>query len=101
MPGGVGEHAEQRAEPEDDEAGLQRALAAEAVAEGGGGEQQPGEHEAVGVDDPLDVGVRWPRCHPRSAGFCSVGSATLSTVLPTMTMISEAHSTASVFQRRA
>ena len=58
--GRVGEHAEQRAEPEDHEAGLQRTLAAEAVAEGGGGEQQPGEHEAVGVDDPLDVGVRRP-----------------------------------------
>ena len=37
-----------------------RALAAEAVAERGGGEQQAGEHEPVGVDDPLDVGVRRP-----------------------------------------
>ena len=53
----VGEGAEQRAEPEDDEAGLQRALAAEAVAERGGGEQQAGEDQAVGVDDPLDLGV--------------------------------------------
>ena len=85
---------------EDDEAGLQRTLAAEAVAEGGGGEQQPGEDEAVGVDDPLDVGVVAPM-PPSLGGICSVGSATLSTVLPTMTMISDAHSTASVFHRRA
>ena len=40
------------------QAGLQRALAAEAVAERGGGEQQPGEDQPVGVDDPLDLGVR-------------------------------------------
>ena len=56
----VGEHADQRPEAEDDEAGLQRALAPEAVAERGGREQQPGEHQAVGVDDPLDVGVGRP-----------------------------------------
>ena len=37
---------------------------------------------------------------PSLGGSCSVGSATLSTVLPTMTMTSDAHSTASVFQRR-
>ena len=41
---------------EQDEAGLQGALAAEAVAEGAGGEQHPGEHEGVGVDHPLEVG---------------------------------------------
>jgi hypothetical protein len=38
---------------------------------------------------------------PSLVGSCSVGSATLSTVLPTMTMTSDAHSTASVFQRRS
>ena len=37
--------------------GLQRALAAEAVAERGGREQQAGEDQAVGVDDPLHLGV--------------------------------------------
>ena len=36
-----------------DEAGLQRALAPEAVADGSGGQQHAGEHEAVGVDHPL------------------------------------------------
>ena len=40
------------------QAGLEGALAAEAVADGGGGEQQPGEDQPVGVDDPLDLGVR-------------------------------------------
>ena len=43
----------ERAEGEHAEADEQRALAAEAVAEGAGGEQQPGEHQGVGVDDPL------------------------------------------------
>ena len=55
--GVVGEGAERRAGGEHDEAGLQGALAAEAVAEGGGGEQQAGEDQAVGVDDPLHLGV--------------------------------------------
>ena len=95
--GDVGEGAEQRADAEHDEARLQRTLAAEAVAEGAGGEQQAGEHEAVGVDDPLQLGVAWRRA---ASGRASVGRATLSTVLPTMTMISDAHSTARVFQRR-
>ena len=42
--GAGGEHAE---------ADEQRALAAEPVTERAGGEQQAGEHEGVGVDDPL------------------------------------------------
>ena len=33
----------------------ERALAAEAIAEGAGGEQQAGEDEHVGVDDPLQL----------------------------------------------
>ncbi|MEZ5137592.1 MAG: hypothetical protein R2711_02070 [Acidimicrobiales bacterium] len=52
-PGGVGRGGEDGAAEEDDEAGLEGALAAEAVAEGAGGEQEPGEHERVGVDHPL------------------------------------------------
>ena len=36
----------------------QRAVAAEAVAEAAGGEQQAGEHERVGVDDPLQLAGR-------------------------------------------
>ena len=38
---------------------------------------------------------------PNSSGRCSVGSATLSTVLPMMTISSDVHSTASVFHRRS
>ena len=38
-----------------DEAELQRALAAEAVAERAGREQQAGEHERVDGDDPLQL----------------------------------------------
>ena len=47
-----------RADGEHDEADLQGALAAEAVAEAAGRQQQAGEHERVGVDDPLDLAVR-------------------------------------------
>ena len=47
--------AEQRADGEHDEAADERPLAAEAVAEGAGGEQQPGEQDGVGVDDPLEL----------------------------------------------
>ena len=43
------------ADAEDHEADRQRAPAAEAVAQRPGGEQQPGEHEHVGVDDPLQL----------------------------------------------
>ena len=38
-----------------DEPDLERALPAEAVADRTRGQQQPGEHERVGVDDPLEV----------------------------------------------
>ena len=47
--------ASRRAGQEDQEAELQRALAAVAVAERAGGEQQAGEHERVGVDHPLQL----------------------------------------------
>ena len=61
--------ANDRAGAEDDEAGAEGAAAAEAVAEGAGGQQQPGEDEDVAVDDPLQVaaaGLRGPS--PGSAG---------------------------------
>ena len=87
-----------RADGEDDEADLQRALAAEAVAERAGGEEQAGEDERVGVDDPLQLGVRG--AETARSRRCSVGSATLSTVLPTMTMISDVQRTARIFHRR-
>ena len=54
----VGEGAEQGSEGEDDEAELQRPLAPEAVTQRPGREQQAGEHQRIGVDDPLQVGVR-------------------------------------------
>ncbi len=40
------------------QAELEGALATEAVTEGTGREQQPGEHDRVGVDDPLELGGR-------------------------------------------
>ncbi len=46
-----------RSEPEDDHAELERAAAAEAVAERAGREQQAREHERVRVDDPLQLAV--------------------------------------------
>ena len=46
-----------RADGEQHDADLQGALAAEAVAEAARREQQAGEDERVGVDDPLDLAV--------------------------------------------
>ena len=52
--GGVRRAATARlAPPKSDETGLERALAPEAVAERAQREQQAGEDEQVGVDDPL------------------------------------------------
>ena len=47
-----------RADGEQDDADLQGALAAEPVAEAARRQQQSGEHERVGIDDPLDLAVR-------------------------------------------
>ena len=47
--------AQRGAEQEADETELQRALAPEAVADRARGEQQAGEHERVGGDDPLQL----------------------------------------------
>ena len=44
-----------RGEAEHGQADLQHALATEAVAEAAGGHQQAGEHQHVGVDDPLQL----------------------------------------------
>ena len=51
---------------EHDHAELQRALAAEAVTEAAGGEQQAREHERVRVDHPLELAER--RVEIASAG---------------------------------
>ena len=56
-----GERGQAGAEAEDGEADREAALAAEAVAERAGGEQQAGEDEHVGVDDPLQLGAGAPR----------------------------------------
>jgi hypothetical protein len=53
--GGGGERRGERAGGEDAQADEQRALAAAPVAQRAGGEQQPGEHQGVGVDDPLQL----------------------------------------------
>ena len=47
-----------RADAEDDEPEGEDAAPPEAVAEAPGGEQQPGEHQRVGVDDPLELAGR-------------------------------------------
>ncbi len=54
----VGEAGHHRADEEQGEAGLEGALAAEAVAEGPGGEEEAGEDERVGVDHPLELAGR-------------------------------------------
>jgi hypothetical protein len=46
---------ERRPGPEQEEADLQRPLAAEAVADRTGGQEQAGEDEHVAVEDPLQV----------------------------------------------
>ena len=53
-----GQRRHRRGDEEQHQPELQRALAAEAVAEGPGREQQPGEHERVRGDDPLQLGLR-------------------------------------------
>ena len=53
--GGVEEGREEAAGEEHEQPDLQRALAAVPVADGAGGEQEPGEHQGVGVDHPLEL----------------------------------------------
>ena len=83
-----------RADREQDDADLQRALAAEAVAEAAGRQQQAGEHEGVGVDDPLDLAVGGVRGRSISDGI-----ATLRIVLSITMISSERHSVARINQR--
>src|SRR5207302_1837971 len=54
--GGVAERGEARARAEYHETDGECAFAAEAVTERPAREQEPGEHEGVGVDDPLELG---------------------------------------------
>ena len=60
----VGEPAGQAGGADDGQAGEQHALAAEPVGQAAEGQQQRGEDEVVGVDDPLQLGrggVQLPR----------------------------------------
>ena len=57
LPGARGEAAGEAGEPEHGEAGEQHPLAPDAVGEAARGEQQRGEDEVVGVDDPLQLAV--------------------------------------------
>ena len=60
---GAGERGQRRCDPEDDKAGVESEATAVTVAESAGCEQQSGEHQAVGVDDPLQsagTGVQVP-----------------------------------------
>ena len=58
LAGGVGEASGDAGDSEHAQAGEQKSLAAEAVAEAAAGQQQRREHQAVGVDDPLQLRVR-------------------------------------------
>ena len=69
LAGRSGEGRRRGGDAEDEQPDGERALAAEAVAEGAGREQQAGEDEGVGVDDPLQgavAGLELP--HQRGQG---------------------------------
>ncbi len=57
LAGGCGEGRRGGAAAEDHKTDGQSPFAAEAVTQGPGGEEETGEHEAVGVDDPLEGAV--------------------------------------------
>ena len=89
-----GQRGERRAGAEHEQAGGEGALAAEAVAEAAGGQQQAGEDEHVGVEihcSWLDDASRSPRM---------LGRATLRIVLSSPITRRLARETASVHQRR-
>ena len=88
--GRAGEAADHGPDAEHHEADEQRLLAPEAVAERAGGEQQPGEHEGVGVDDPLQAGGAGAEVAP-----AGVGRATFSDDTAITTITSDRHSTPS------
>jgi hypothetical protein len=79
--------------PKTSEPSLSARLRPEAVTERAGGQEQAGEDEHVGVDDPLQL--RGEASRSRS----SVGSATLRMVLSSPMTSSEKQSTTSAHQR--
>ena len=56
LPGRRGQPGDQEAPAEHAEPAEEGPLAPEPVAEGPGGQEQPGEHEGVRVDDPVELG---------------------------------------------
>ena len=93
------EGREQRADAEDGETDRQEAVAAEPVTEASRGEQQAGEHQRVGVDDPLQLAGRRPEA-ALALGWARVGSATLRIVLSSVITIRLMQRTSSVSHRR-
>ena len=85
-----------RREPKSASPSSEERLAAEAVADRAGGQQQRGEGERVGVDDPLELRLRARRCRGRSPGRATLRLATAAT-----TIISARHMTRSTAPRRA
>ena len=84
------------AAPNTIEPAVEREPSSVAVTERAGGQQQPGEHEAVGVDDPLQRARR-----RRARSSARVGSATLRLALAITIITRLMHSTPSVHQRRS
>ncbi len=95
LTGAVRERREHGAGEEQHHAALQHELAAEAVADRAGGEQHPGEHEAVGVHHPLQ------RAGRRVEVVGELGRATLRLPLAIMITIRLRQSTTRIFQRLA
>jgi hypothetical protein len=58
LSGGIGERGPRREQPEQHHADLHHALAAEPVSEPTTGQQETGEDERIGVDDPLQLARR-------------------------------------------
>ena len=86
--------AQERGDAEDDDAGREDEPAPVAIGERAGGEDERGERDRVGVDDPLQ---------PRQARVelrCTLGSATFTIVMSTSSMNVVAQTATSV-QRRA
>ena len=94
--GRPGERREHGAEPEHDEPGLQRGAAPVLVADAAHREEQPGEHERVGVDHPLQLAVRGA-----SAGVTMLGSATLRIELSSTITRRLKHRTPRISHRRS
>ena len=95
----AGERRQRRAHAEHREAEGQALVATEAVTHAAGGEQQPGEHDRVAVDDPLQLALRGVEPTLVRSALASVGRATLRIVLSRMITMRLTHSTSSTSHR--